>query len=183
MPRKPLNWETRVSLFRNPLIAKQLLLAIGVPFGLVVAVMVLTAGADRWIYALYGLSLIGALFLLTALLLHFLYGGKYAVGFTTDDKGIRCYTQSREARRGRIVNNLTVVLGLLTGKFSVAGAGMLAQARQEVTLNWRAVQKVSRYPASHTILLRAGYLDTMAVFCTPDNFSAVSDLIREKSGL
>lgn len=176
------SWETRVSILRNPLIVQQLLLAIGIPFGLVVAVMILTAGADRWAYAFYGLALLAALFLLTALLLQFLYGGKYAVGYTLDAKGIRCYTQPREAARGRAVSNLTVIVGLLSGKFSAAGAGMLAQARQDMTVSWRNVQKVRRYAASRTILLRAGYLDSVAVFCTAENYAQVSDLIHEMTG-
>ncbi|HSL93014.1 MAG TPA: hypothetical protein VK905_00240 [Bacillota bacterium] len=182
MQPKSLSWEIQVSIFRNPLIVKQLLVAVGIPFSLVAAVMILTANADRWMYAFYALSLIGALFLLTALFIYVLYGGKYAVGFVMDIKGIRCYTQTHQAKRNRVVNRLTVVLGLLTGKFSAAGAGMLAQARQEVVMTWRAVQKVKRYPASQTILLSAGYLDNVAVFCTPDNYPAVSELIGTMTG-
>ena len=179
MPAERVAWETEVSIFRNPLIIKQLLIAIGIPFGLVVMVMTLTAGSQRGVYFLYGLTLIAALFLLTALFLYALYGGKYAVGFVLDEKGIRCYTQTKHAKRNLMVNNLTVVLGFLTGKFTAAGAGMLAASRQDVTLRWNRIVSVKHYAASQTILVSAGYLDNSAVFCTPENYDRVKSLMAE----
>jgi hypothetical protein len=180
VPTERLAWETEVSIFRNPLIVKQLMIAIGIPFGLVVLVMTLTATSQPGVYLLYGLSLIVALFLLTTALLFAMYGGRYAVGFVVDDKGIRCYTQATHVRRNRVLNNLTVVIGFLTGKFTAAGAGMLAASRQDVTVKWNRIVSVRSYPASRTLTVSAGYLDNIAVFCTPENYEAVVAAVAER---
>ena len=71
-----------------------------------------------------------------------------------DGKCILCRTQAKQAKKNRTINALTVVLGLLSGKPAAAGAGMLAQSRQEVSLRWNRVTRVKYKPKSRTILLR-----------------------------
>jgi hypothetical protein len=71
------------------------------------------------------------------------------------------------------VGILTVVLGLLSGRPAVAGAGMLAQSRQEVFLRWNRVTKVKYKPKSLTILLRGGWMEQIALFCAAENYSQV----------
>ena len=55
-----LQWQISVPIFRNTVILKQLGLAIGIPFGLVVIVVALASGKS--VYAIYGLALIAVLF-------------------------------------------------------------------------------------------------------------------------
>jgi hypothetical protein len=101
------------------------------------------------------------------------YRGKYEADFVLDNKGVLCRTQAKQAKKNRVVNALTVVLGLLSGKPAAAGAGMLAQSREEVFLRWNRVTKVKYKPKSHTILLRGGRTEQIALFCADENYPQI----------
>ncbi|MGI6176433.1 MAG: hypothetical protein ACOYJC_09830 [Christensenellales bacterium] len=62
---------------------------------------------------------------------------------------------------------------LLTGKPSVAGIGMLAHSRQGAFLKWGRVRKVKYKPRQQTILLKGGFSECIALFCTRDNYSQI----------
>lgn len=168
-------WQTSVQIFRNEVILKQLGIAIGIPFGLVVFIVGLASG--RSIYTLYGIGMVAALLFFTWLFLLILYRGKYEVEFVLDDKGALCRTQAGQAKKNRLINTLTVIFGLFSGKPTLAGAGMLAQSRQEVFLRWDRVTKVKCKPRSNTILLRGGWFENMALFCTQDNYPEVESQV------
>lgn len=179
-PSDAYGWDIRVPILRNPVIVRQLGLAIGVPFGILAIVLALVSG--RSVYFLYALGMIGALLLLTWVLLLVAYGGRYDVEFELDDKGVVCRTQARQQSKNRVINGLTVVLGSLAGKPSLAGAGMLAQARQEESLRWSRVQTVRYHPRGKTILLRGGLLEQLALFCTDENYGRVCEMVARETG-
>ncbi|MDD4796159.1 MAG: hypothetical protein PHO66_00120 [Eubacteriales bacterium] len=170
-----IQWRVSVPVLRNTVILKQLGLAIGIPFGLVALVMALTSGES--VYTLYGLGMIGALLILTWLFIMAFYRGKYEAEFVLDDKGVLCRTQAKQAKKNRIVNALTVVLGLLSGKATVAGIGMLAQSRQGAVLKWSHVRKVKYKPRQQTILLKGGFSERVALFCTSEIYAQVEQKV------
>ena len=174
-----IQWYTSVPIFRNTIILKQLGIAIGIPFGLVALVIGLAPGKS--VYALYGLGLIGALLFFTWLFIMMVYRGRYEAEFVLDDKGARCRTQEKQGKKNRLINPLTVILGLLSGKPAAAGAGMLAQSRQEVYIRWNRVTKVKYKPGGHTILLRGGWGESMALFCTAKNYSQVEHEVTHRT--
>jgi len=172
-----IQWKISVPIFRNTVILKQLGLAIGIPFGLVALVIVLVSGIRR--DTLYVLGLITALVILTGLFIMAVYRGKYEAEFVLDGKGALCRTGAKQAKKNRIINALTVVLGLLSGKPAAAGAGMLAQSRQEVSLRWNRITKVKYKPKSRTILLRGGWTENIALFCADENYEQVEAFMRQ----
>lgn len=174
MPGK-ISWNIGVPIFRNPVILKQLGLAIGIPFGLLTIILPLVSGKS--VYTLYGLCLIAALFFFTWLFIMIVYRGRYEAEFVLDDKGALCRTQAGQAQKSRIVNALTVVLGLLSGKPAVAGAGILAQSKQQVFIRWNRLTRVKYRPRSHTILLRGGWTENIALFCTRENYPGVEQFV------
>jgi len=125
-----IEWSIDVPFFKNSIILKQLGIAIGIPFGLLLIFFFVISKPEDRIYTLYAFGLIFLLFFLTYLFIMFLYKGKYSVSFILDDKGIQSFTQADMAKKNKIVNGLTVGLGLLAGKPTVAGAGMLANSKQ-----------------------------------------------------
>lgn len=169
--KEKIEWKISVPIFRSSVIVKQMGIAIGIPFGIVALVIGFTSGKS--VYTLYALGLIGALLFFIWLFIMAVYRGKYEAEFVLDDKGVRCRTQAKQAKKSRIVNTLTVVLGLLSGKPAAAGAGMLAQSRQEVFLRWNRVTKVKYKPKSLVILLRGGWTEQIALFCAAENYSQV----------
>lgn len=166
-------------IFRNAIILRQLGLAIGIPFGVVVIVIGLTSGKS--VYTLYALGLIGALLFLTWLFIMVFYGGKHEAAFVLDDKGALFRTQPGEAKKNRIVNTLAVLLGLFSGSPAAAGAGMLAQSRQQVFIRWSRVTRVKYAPRSRTILLRGGWTESVGIFCHEHNYAAAEQLVRTKT--
>lgn len=166
-----LQWQISVPLFRNAVILRQLGLAIGIPFGIVALVIGIASGKS--VYTLYGLGLVFALLFFTWIFVLVFYRGKYEAEFVLDKNGILCRTQAGQAKKNRAVNALAVVFGLLSGNPSAAGAGMLAQSRQEVFLRWNRITKVRYKPKSLTILLWGGFSEQVALFCTEDGYSQV----------
>ena len=173
-------WEIRVPMLRNPVIVKQLGLAIGVPFALLAVLLMLISG--QAVYGLYGLGLMVAMWLLAALVILVIYGGRYDVAFELDDRGVTCRTKARQRSKNRVINGLTVALGALAGKPALAGAGMLAQSRQKESLRWSRVRTVRYYPPSKTILLRGGWLEPLALFCTDENYERVREMVARETG-
>lgn len=179
-----LRWEIYVPIFRNRFILKGLGLAIGIPFGVVIAVIVISvrgdiAGTD----AKYALGMILAAFVLTFLLVMVLYGGKYAPGFIVDETGITNYTQEKQAKRNRVVNGLLIALGAFSRNPTAVGTGMIVQSRQVMHLRWKKIRKVRYYPRTHAIMVRGGYTEKIAVFCTPENYEQVAEMVRQKTGI
>ncbi len=174
--KEEIRWEISVPIFKNTVILKQLGLAIGIPLGLVALVIALVSGMSR--DTLYSLGLVAALLILTGLFIMAVYRGKYEAEFVLDGKGILCRTQAKQAKKNRIVNTLTVMLGLLSGKPAAAGAGMLAQSQQEVFLRWNRTTKVKYKAKRLTILLRGGWTENIALFCTDENYEQVEAFVR-----
>lgn len=141
--QEAVRWEISVPIFKNTVILKQLGLAIGIPFGSVAIIIVLASGRSQDI--LYALGLMAALLILTWLFVMAAYRGKYEAEFVLDGKGVICRTQAEQARKNRVINTLTVILGLLTGKPAAAGAGMLAESRQETFLRWNRITEDRRH--------------------------------------
>src|SRR5665647_442569 len=166
-----LEWTISVPILRNSIILKQLGIAIGIPFGILLLFLLS-------VQAFYGVGLIAILFLLTYLFIRIVWGGNYEVGFELDKTGIRNYTMKKQARKNRIINTLAVVLGLFSGKPAVAGAGILAQSRQEVSMKWKNIKKVKYLPQKQAVLLKGGFTENIAVFCTQMNYAEVEAFIK-----
>lgn len=175
-----LRWEVYVPIWRNRFILQGLWLALGIPFGALIAIILILSGGDvMGTDAKYALFLIVLLFALTYLMTLLLYGGKYAPGFVVDKTGVINYTQTAQEKKNRIVNSIVIVLGLFRGNFTAAGAGVLAQSRQVVRVKWRSVRWAKYYPREHTILIKGGFAEKIAVFCTDENYGQVEAMVRE----
>lgn len=173
-----MEWKISVPIFKNTMILKQLGIAVGIPFGLVV--IIIGASSGRSVDTLYGIGLIGLLLFFSWILVMAVYGGKYEVEFILNDEGVLCRTQAKQAEKNRIVNALTIALGLLTGKPAAAGAGLLARERQSVYLRWNRITKVSYQPEHRTILLRGDFTENIGLFCTKENYAIAEAFTRQK---
>jgi hypothetical protein len=170
-------WEMRVPIFRDRTILTQLAIAIGIPFTLLFVILFIVSDGDvtrLW----FPLVMVGALFVLTYVFIQVVYGGTYDVAYEVDERGVLAYTQSAQAKRSATVNALTVLLGLFAARPSLAGAGMLAGARQRVFLPWEDVRRVHYEPERRTIMLRAAGQGPIALFCDEANYQQVEQAVR-----
>jgi len=176
-----LRWEISVPIFRSTIILKQMAIAIGIPFGLVIGILLIASrGEGAREYSLYGLALIAATFGLAYLVIMIAYGGKYQVGFVLDRAGVQCYTCAKQAKRNHVINRLTVALGILARRHAAAGAGILAASRQSTSLQWHDIRKTKSHPGQYTITVHGDFAQQIAIFCTPDNYGAAEVFIRSR---
>ena len=177
---KKLQWEVYVPIFNNRFILQGLGLAIGIPFGILIAfIIIMSKGDIMGTDAKYALFLIGLLFLLTYVLIMVIYAGKYAPGFIIDEAGITNYTQVNHAKKNRIINTILIVMGLFRGNLTATGTGLIAQSRQTVLIKWKAIRKVKYYPKHRTIIVKGGFSEKIAIFCTKENYGEVEAVIKK----
>jgi hypothetical protein len=103
----------------------------------------------------------------------------YDVAFTLTQTGL-CETREPLRARER-VGTAATVLGLFTGNFSAAGAGMLAQSRLKTAVRWDRVRRVRYAPRGNTITLNAGCGNTVVLFCTPENYAETAAFVSQNS--
>jgi hypothetical protein len=176
-----IQWEIYIKIFKNKFILKGLFFAIGIPFGVLVIVIIFLSGGDIMdTDAKYALFLIFLLFIITYIIIIIIYGGKYAPGFIIDDKGITNYTQDNQGKKNKIINTILIIFGLYGGNFSAAGSGVIAQSRQVIKIKWKEIRKVKYYPREYTIIVRGSFNNKLAIFCTKENYAEVENAIKEK---
>lgn len=167
------NWSIRIPLLKNRVIRNQLSLAIGIPFGILCIVLLA-------VQAYSGLAMVGGTLVLGFLLVMLIFRGTYDVQYALDQKGIICETQSKQKKRVQRMATATAAMGVLAGNPTTAAAGMMAGARTKEQLAWKRIRKVKYLDSQRTIMLRAGFGESIAVFCTEENFKQVSAFIRQK---
>jgi hypothetical protein len=177
---KKLEWSIDVPIFKHSVILKQLGFAIGIPFGLLLIVFLLISNPENRIYSIYAFGTIILLFLLTYIFIQLVYRGKYSVSFILNEESIQYSTQSGTVKKNRIINGLAISLGLLSGKPTISGAGLLANSKQSVTIKWNNIKQVRYEPKQKTIVLWSSPLEIIAVFCTDENYPIVETYIKGK---
>lgn len=175
---KEIKWQISVPIFKQSLILKQLAIAIGIPFGTLILVLIIISKKE--IYIVYAVGMIVTPLILTWLFFIVVYKGKYQVEFIIDQKGIHSQMQTKQEKKNKGVNRTTVLLGVLTGKPTVTGAGMLAQSRQKVFIPWEKITKLKFDEKGRTILVKTGMLEPIALFCTKDNYAKVKAYVERK---
>jgi len=125
----------------------------GEPVLLPLAVPVLTA------------AVLFALFVVTGVLL----GNGMTMTFRVDAEGVAYATGSRERKLSR----LAVLLGVLGGSATTAGAGLLASAREQGGWTWTDIHAVRPFPAQRVISLRNSWRTVLRLHCTPENYEPV----------
>ncbi len=175
-----LAWSASVPMFGHPLLLKQLGIVFGIPFGSLAVFIGVSSGKS--VYTLYALGFIGTFLLLTFLLTTLVYGGRHKADFVLSEKKAFYKSELNQTKKSRIINNLTVFLGLFSNMPTVAGAGMLAQSRQEVSIPWKSVKKVKYMPKHYTILLKGSLMQSIALFCTEDNYNEVKQFVAQRTG-
>ncbi len=183
-----LSWDIDIPVITNKHIARQIVLVFSLAILFVLFVLFLIelfSGGITWefittLFRIF-LLLVVIITVITFLGVCLFMGNRYYYTFTLDpQKGIWEKPQNRQHKRNFLVNSLLLVGGLLTRNFSAAGAGALAQARQEQFVAWKDINRVENDPPNHTITLKKNKRTLMIVFCKPANYQAVSGIIQSK---
>lgn len=183
-----ISWEIDVSLLNNKHIVKQIIFvfSIAILFTILVIFFIeLFSGSLTWSFlvtlAKIFLLLVAIIAVLAVLGVFLVMGNRYSYAYTLDpDRGIWERPQVRQRRKNFIINSLLVILGLFAKTPSAAGAGVLAQSRQEQFVKWEDVNKLEIDPRNNTVALKKNRRVLMVVFCHPDNFEAVAGQVQTR---
>jgi hypothetical protein len=174
-----ISWEVEV-----PLLASRDM--IGSTFA-VFALSVLIAGSlvglmlaaqGEWdailpVFAVLGL-IGGALFGVGLLAMALVFRGKMRFRFTVSDELVGSELIDTTARA---VNRLTIVAGLLAGRPGAVGTGLIATSGEVTSLGWDGGFRATYDPRRRTITLRNGWRRLLVVYCTEQNYVAVSAFV------
>jgi hypothetical protein len=114
-------------------------------------------------------------FLLFLAIAGLFFGNRYAASYRVSPEGVDCVTVSR---RGRAANRVAIVAGALALNPQLAGAGLVAASQEEVACSWDEIRRVKEYPHLRVISLMNGWRVMNRLYCTPQNYAAVSRLVR-----
>lgn len=176
---KAQSWDICVPLLTTPIILRQTVGVFGVTFILIsVFLCALFAWEGNWqdmlpsltVVALVHLGLVGLSLLVMALY----FGNRITMRFAVDRRGIA--SEVREERSQRAAK-LAVIMGLATGNFSAAGAGMLATTGARSFVPWTRVDTFRFDDRRRTVYLCRGWRTLAAVFCDETNYPAVKAFV------
>ena len=103
-----------------------------------------------------------------------IFGNRYDTTFTLDDQG----AYLRSGSRGRKVNRILLFLALLSGRPGTIGSAMLAEAGQDVSIEWKDVRKVDVPPRQRVVSLADSWHTAARLYCPPDLFDQVVERVR-----
>lgn len=169
-----IEWDIKVPIFKNRLIISQLVLALGIPFALLLLMMII-------MQAYYGAILIAVAFVLTFILVLIIFKGTYDLHIKIDGKGILYRNQNNQAKRIKKLSTLTFVMGFFTKNPSAAGAGLLAGSKTEIFVKWKSIKKIKYIEKQKLIMIKGEFAQNIALFCMDENYGSVKKLIEEKT--
>ena len=183
-----ISWEIDVSLLNNKYIARQIIIVFSLAILFVLLVLFLIELFSGTLSLSFLLNLFKIILLLVAIFsvltvlgVFLVMGNRYNYRYTLDpEKGIWEKPQAGQRRKNSIVNGLLVFFGLMAKNPAVAGAGVLAQSRQEQHIKWKDINKVETDPRKKVVVLKKNNRTRIIVFCLPDNFDKVAELLKAK---
>jgi hypothetical protein len=176
-----ISWDFNVPLLTDQFIMYDMLKVWGgacLGFGLIIGAIV--AYERDWhalinIMALVGVLSVGVLAIFILVMLVF-FGNRFPMGFVLGPEGAMVIGKSQ---RGRFGNRLAVILGALAGKPGVAGAGLLASARESAGIRWTDVRRVNIHPQTRVISLMNSWRVVIRIYCTPKNYDLVLQAVQK----
>jgi len=129
--------------------------------------------------AVIALIMGGIAFLFVLISLVF-FGNHWPMAFAVSTEGVGWRSLSR---RGSQANRVAIVVGVLSGKPGMAGAGLLAASNERGWLPWQQVRRVKAYPAQRAISIMNSWRVVVRLYCTPENYGAVLAYVEQHGSL
>jgi hypothetical protein len=179
-------WVYEMSLFRNPTI---FLLVWKIFFfillGICALIVIIDAAewggfkAERLLNTLmiFGIFLLGMTVLVgvSYLIYAAIMGGKYTVEFEMDERGINHKQILSQAKKAKNIGKAVTTIGLATGSYRTAVAGMNAQ-RTEMYSEFSKTRKVKAYPKRNLIKVNS-LLYHNQIYAQKEDFEFVKNYI------
>ena len=170
-----LTWNARIRVLFNPSVWGGLLAAVGIPSVFLSLLMFsVSRQADSLLFGVVIFTGVMVMFVVITAVID-LFGG-FRVVFALTTNGVR----SVSGKGAKAAASTAFWAGLLLGKASVAGTGLLAESEQDVFIPYSEVTKVKVRPGRRYILVKGGFLQKpIGLYCTPENFAQAEAFIRQ----
>jgi hypothetical protein len=176
-----LHWVHTIPLITNSLLWRDLVFALGIPIIIIAVIVVIFSNAHDRLGVIILFGILFAIFLLIALVIMILLsrslGGGLAATFYVNNSGVG-YEAGSDAKK---LNLGTIALSLMSGSINAAGTNLIAISQEENFIPWQDIQSVKIHTRQRVVLIRSKELiNPMALYCTPENFSKVIEMIGKK---
>lgn len=182
-------WLHETNLYRNP-VYLFLMWKIVIIIWAGVALFILTI-SGLWRDPLDTISNLGPAMLYTGLFLlvlitfsYYVYallmGGKYSVLFVMNSKGVSHTQLASQFKKAKKIGTIAAVVGAVSGKPGVTGAGMLAMGGGSMYTEFKKVRSVKYNRRRCIIKLRSSDLTSNQVNTAPQDFDFVLKFIEER---
>ena len=186
-------WTYEFNMLKNPAIIvvvyKIFLILLSIPF--IINVIALARNGElqkEWNDRLWSgsnpkvwlvvMAVFAVIILISYLIVAWMYGGKYIVHFTMDEKGIIHEQEAAQVKRAQKLGLLTVLVGILAKRPGTVGAGMLAASHTTSTSDFPNVRRIKPRRAFGLIKVNKR-LDHNQVYVPREDFDFVLDYIRQ----
>jgi hypothetical protein len=181
--REKIVWETDLRLFGPEMLKgwSLAMVATWVVMMLILGSVFLAQGeADALAdMALVFLAVVAGLWGLGFLVMAVLFRGKFRVRYTASETGVLMETLDTVARKS---NRLAIVLGALSGKPGLLGAGLIGRSREAEAVGWDGAFRAVLRPERHLIVFKGPWRSLMLVQCLEDNYARVAALVEREMG-
>jgi hypothetical protein len=104
-------------------------------------------------------------------------GGGFSASFVITSRGIY-FSSGPGAKKAA---DMAAVIGLAAGSASMAGAGFLARAEQDTSVEWEKIKKVKVRKGMRYIFVRGRFgSKPIGLYCNKENFEQVLALVQSK---
>ena len=179
--QSPLTWETDIRLFTHPLMlanfAKLFAITGFIMAALLSFLLAVNGETDGIVPLLEMVGIILAGFAVMCFLICLVvFRNKMHMRFRVDAKVAEVDMADTRAEKA---NKLAMVLGVLSGKPGLVGAGLLAQSNRQQKAVWSAIARVHYHPSWRAITLSNGWRTVVTLYCTPENYAAVAAAVEQ----
>ncbi len=168
----PISWNSEISIFKDKTILKQLGIAIGIPFGLLLVFLIA-------IKAWYGFLLVAVTLLLGYVFVYVVYGGKYSVNYVINENGIKMESEESHKKKSKTAGILAFLAGIFSKSPSVSGAGLLSTFDDARSIPWEKIKDIQYNKSRNLIVIKSSSADRIYLFCPPELYGTIRDELRE----
>ena len=108
-----------------------------------------------------------------------IYKGKYIVMFEMDEHTIKHIQVSEQFRKAKKFGQLSAFAGMMSGNFTLAGAGLLMSSKDASVSNYTEVRRVKPLRRMHVIKVNE-FFEKNQIYVTDEDFDFVYDYIKSR---
>jgi hypothetical protein len=174
-------WVTSFPLLTNRFILYDFAKVLGFTYLIMMLIAGILVLAGHWpsvqqifqFAAIFAAAVAGIGFLMVLVMVLF-FGNRFRAGFSVTPDGVSFETAMWRAKWS---NRAAVVVGALARSPGTAGAGLLAQSSEDVSVAWGDVRRVKVHGEHCVLSIMNGWRVMIRLYCTPENFEQVHSLV------